>query len=134
MTDIPTPTRSADLWDNSRLRARRRSELWLRGCGLAAIGIALLMLAIMLTTIPCPARISGAFRQTHVTNLGSPSRPIWSILPIRSPLTGGGTQMQDYIASVFPDAEPSELRQTGRDPVETAPSFRCVMRWSTTRP
>jgi len=109
MTDIPTPTRSADLWDNSRLRARRRSELWLRGCGLAAIGIALLMLAIMLTTIVSSA--IGAFRQTHVTiSVPIPADMVDPSDPFSADWRG---IMQDYIASVFPDAEPSELRQLG---------------------
>jgi ABC-type phosphate transport system permease subunit len=68
MTDLPVQTPSAYLASDSytaHIRTRRRSELWLRGFGLGAIAIALLMLAILLTSIIYSA--VGAFRQTHVT-------------------------------------------------------------------
>lgn len=114
MTDfpekIPAPTA---YWDtelySARVRARRRRERWLRGLGMTAIGIALLMLVIMLTTILTSA--SGAFRQTHVT-IEVPI-PADAVDPADPFSANWRSIMQDYIASTFPDAERSELRDLG---------------------
>ena len=109
MTDITGQSPATDHWGRSRLRARHRSELWLRGLGLTAIGIALLMLAIMLTSIVTSA--VGAFRQTHVTiSVPIPADMVDPSDPFSANWRG---VMQEYIASVFPDAEPSELRELG---------------------
>ena len=109
MTDITGQSPATDHWGSSRLRARHRSELWLRGFGLTAIGIALLMLAIMLTSIVTSA--VGAFRQTHVTiSVPIPADMVDPSDPFSANWRG---VMQEYIASVFPDAEPSELRELG---------------------
>jgi phosphate transport system permease protein len=114
MTDLPaqTPAPTA-YWDSdrygARVRARRRSELWLRGLGMGAISIALLMLVIMLTSILTSA--SGALRQTHVT-IEVPI-PADAVDPADPFSANWRSIMQDYIASVFPDAERAELRELG---------------------
>ena len=61
MTDIPTPDSSADLWTIPPSRTCRSDHLAAR-MRPGAIGIALLMLAIMLNH---RVRAIGAFRQTH---------------------------------------------------------------------
>ncbi len=113
MTDLPAQTPAPTYWDTerytARTRARHRSEMWLRGLGLGAIGIALLMLAIMLTSILTSA--VGAFRQTHVT-IEVPI-PADAVDPADPFSANWRSIMQDYIASVFPEAEPAELRQLG---------------------
>jgi phosphate transport system permease protein len=115
MTDLPAqkPAPTA-YWDSdryrARVRARRRSELWLRGLGMGAIGIALLMLVIMLTSILTSA--SGALRQTHVT-IEVPI-PADAVDPADPFSANWRSIMQDYVASVFPDAERAELRELGR--------------------
>jgi phosphate transport system permease protein len=113
MTDVPAQTPPAAYWDSdrysARIRARRRSELWLRGFGLGAISIALLMLAIMLTSILTSA--VGAFRQTHVT-IEVPI-PADAVDPADPFSANWRNIMQDYVASVFPDAERAELRDLG---------------------
>ena len=112
MTDLPVQTPSAYLASDSytaHIRTRRRSELWLRGFGLGAIAIALLMLAILLTSIIYSA--VGAFRQTHVTiEVPIPADQVDPANPFSANWRG---IMQDYIASVFPDAEGAELRELG---------------------
>ncbi len=113
MTDVPAQTPPTTYWESdsytARIRARHRSELWLRGLGLAAIGIALLMLAIMLTSILTSA--AGALRQAHVTI----DVPISAeAVDPADPFSGNWRKiMQDYIASVYPNADTSELRELG---------------------
>ena len=113
MTDVPEQT-PASSYRNSesyiaRIRARRRGELWLRGFGLSAIGIALLMLAIMLTSIIGSA--VGAFRQAHVTI--SVPIPADLVNPADPFSANWRSVMQAYMATVYPDAEPSQLRELG---------------------
>jgi phosphate transport system permease protein len=114
MTDIPAlPTAPQTYWESdrytARIRARRRSELWLRGLGLGAIGIALLMLAIMLTSILTSA--AGALRQTQVTiNVPIPAE----LVDPADPFSGNWRRvMQDYVATLYPDASTAELREFG---------------------
>jgi phosphate transport system permease protein len=114
MTDIPaSPTAPQTYWESdrytARIRARRRSELWLRGLGLGAIGIALLMLAIMLTSILTSA--AGALRQTQVTiNVPIPAE----LVDPADPFSGNWRRvMQDYVATLYPDASTAELREFG---------------------
>jgi phosphate transport system permease protein len=112
MTDVPAQT-TVTHWKSdryaARIRARRRSELWLRGLGLGAIGIALLMLAIMLTSILTSA--AGALRQTHVTI----EVPISAeLVDASDPFSGNWRRvMQDYVATLFPGASGPELRELG---------------------
>jgi phosphate transport system permease protein len=112
MTDLPAQTTSTYLASDeytARIRARRRSELWLRGLGMGAIGIALLMLTILLTSIFSSA--VGAFRQTHVTiEVPIPAGSVDPADPFSANWRG---IMQDFIASLYPDAEGAELRQLG---------------------
>lgn len=113
MTDIPEQTSAPTYWDSERYtvrtRARHRSEMWLRGLGMGAIGIALLMLAIMLTSILTSA--VGAVRQTHVTiEVPIPADAVNAADPFSA---NWRSIMQSYIASVFPEAEPAQLRQLG---------------------
>jgi phosphate transport system permease protein len=113
MTDVPAPTTAPSYWESdrytSRIRARRRSELWLRGLGLGAIGIALLMLAIMLTSILTSA--AGALRQTHVTiEVPIPA----DLVDPADPYSGNWRRvMQDFIATLYPEASTAELREFG---------------------
>ena len=113
MTDVPAQKPPPTYWESdsytARIRARRRSELWLRGLGLGAIGIALLMLAIMLTSILTSA--SGALRQAQVT-IDVPI-PADAVDPADPFSANWRSIMQDYIASVYPNADTSELRQLG---------------------
>lgn len=113
MTDVPAPMPPTHYWESDRYiarnRARRRSELWLRGLGLGAIGIALLMLAIMLTSILTSA--AGALRQTHVT-ITVPI-PADAVDPADPFAANWRAIMQSYIASVYPDATTAELRELG---------------------
>jgi phosphate transport system permease protein len=113
MTDVPASTTPQTYWESDRYtarnRARRRSELWLRGLGLGAIGIALLMLAIMLTSILTSA--AGALRQTHVTiDVPIPA----DLVDPADPFSGNWRRvMQDYVATLYPDASTAELREFG---------------------
>ncbi|MCF3973296.1 phosphate ABC transporter permease PstA [Paracoccus salsus] len=111
MTEQTTgsPTRNHD-WNSEQFRKnlarRRRGEIVLRGFGLAAIGLAFLMLAILLWTL-----ISGgaqAFRQTHVAI----EVPISAeLVDPANPADGNyRTVMRDAMQTTFPDADPSELR------------------------
>jgi phosphate transport system permease protein len=113
MTDVPAPTTIETYWESDRYaarnRARRRSELWLRGLGLGAIGIALLMLAIMLTSILTSA--AGALRQTHVTiDVPIPAE----LVDPADPFSGNWRKvMQEYVATLYPEASTAELREFG---------------------
>ncbi|MBD3763276.1 MAG: phosphate ABC transporter permease PstA [Rhodobacterales bacterium] len=112
MTDISAQAPQFD-WKSSgftaRLQARRRSELWLRGLGLGAIGLALLMLAIMLTSIVGSAL--GALRQTHVTI--SVPIPADQVDPADPFSANWRRIMQNYVASLYPEASAAELRELG---------------------
>jgi phosphate transport system permease protein len=115
MTDLPAPApkSTSSFWNSESYaahnRARRRSELWLRGLGLGAIGLALLMLAIMLTSILTSA--AGAFRQTHVTiSVPIPAEEVDPADPFGANWRG---IMQDYIKSLYPEADTAQVRDLG---------------------
>jgi phosphate transport system permease protein len=114
MTDMPAPAApTRNYWASdsytARVKARQRSELWLRGLGMGAIGIALLMLAIMLTSIISSA--VGALRQTHVTiEVPIPA----DMVDAADPFSANWRRiMQDYIATLYPEATTAELREYG---------------------
>jgi len=113
MTDVPAAAPSTSNWNSAvyaaKVRARRRSELWLRGLGLGAISIALLMLAIMLTSILTSA--VGALRQTHVT-IAVPI-PAADVDPADPFSANWRSIMQDYIRTVYPDADTAQVRDLG---------------------
>jgi len=114
MTDMPAPsTSTSNVWTSesyqARIRARKRSELWLRALGLGAIGLALLMLGILLTSILTSA--AGALRQTHVT-IEVPI-PADGVDPADPFSANWRSIMQDYIAGEYPDASTAQRRELG---------------------
>lgn len=110
MTDQTAALPRAHDWQSDRfqrhLARRRRNEKILAGFGLAAIGLAFLMLAILLWTL-----ISGgaqAFRQTHVA-IEVPISAEW--VDPADPAAGNYRNViRDAMQTTFPDADPSELR------------------------
>ncbi|MFD1880688.1 phosphate ABC transporter permease PstA [Paracoccus pacificus] len=112
MTDqtAAQPTAAVNGWDSPEFRKnlarRRRNELILRMLGLAAIGLAFLMLAILLWTL-----ISGgaqAFRQTHV-QIDVPISA--ELVEPAEPAEGNYRNViRDAMQTTFPDAEKDELK------------------------
>ena len=63
MTDISVDWTSPAIGE--RIKKRHRADLWLKGGGMAALGFALLMLFILVSSLVSTG--ADAFRQTHVT-------------------------------------------------------------------
>jgi phosphate transport system permease protein len=88
----------------ANVRRRRRSELWLKAAGLAAILIAFAMLLTLLSSLV----ITGfrAFTQTHVT--------LEVTLPPGDDTPSFRSVTRDAVARLFPDADEGELRELSR--------------------
>ncbi|HMO70915.1 MAG TPA: DUF3333 domain-containing protein, partial [Paracoccaceae bacterium] len=107
MTDVPmTPPSTAPIARlGGNVAARHRSEMLLKGAGLAAISIAFLMLAIMLWSLISTGY--KAFIQTHITlELQVPA----DIDPANIAGANWRSVMQDIVRSEFPEATTQELR------------------------
>lgn len=108
MTDAPT-TGQID-WTSDRARSnvrrRHRSEMWLKGAGLASISIAFGFLLLMLASLVATGY--QAFTQTHVT-IDVPISP--EHVNAEDPAAGNWRSvMRDAIRSMFPDAKGGSVR------------------------
>ena len=104
MTDTASDGWSSDAF-RARLSRRRRSELWLKGAGLAAISIAFLMLFILLASLVSTG--FRAFTQTHVTiNVTVPA----DVDPADPASANFRAITRDAVAALFPEADPGDLR------------------------